>query len=190
MAQVKKEDVRSAILQAAFALISEKGYVGASMGQIARIAGISHANIYIYFDSKLDVFFSLYEDWLKDKIAALEQQVMQAATPRRKCQVLLGGLFRQMPTLDNGFANNLVQTIATVGPNEPYSPELLMWLENWVEGMLALAIPSMQKAHARRKRLAHFIVMAFDGCSVNFRVNRASLPDEKLVQELTDMLLA
>jgi len=189
MAQVKKEDVRSAILQAAFALISEKGYVGASMGQIARMAGVSHANIYIYFDSKLDVFFSLYGDWLKEKIAALEQQVVQAGTPTRKCQVLLDGLFRQMPALDNGFANNLVQAIATVGPTEPYTPQLLMWLENWVEAMLALSIPRLQKAHAKRRRLAHFIVMAFDGCSVNFRVNRASLPDEKLIRELTGMLL-
>jgi len=109
MAQVKKEDVRSAILTAAFALISEKGYVGASMGQIARMAGVSHANIYIYFDSKLDVFFSLYEGWLKEKITALEQQVEQASTPERKCQALLNGLFREMPTLDNGFANNLVR---------------------------------------------------------------------------------
>jgi len=190
MAQVKKEDVRSAILQAAFELISEKGYVGASMGQIARMAGVSHANIYIYFDSKLEVFFSLYEGWLKDKIAALEQRVLRAATPGRKCQVLLNGLFRELPTLDNGFANNLVQAIATVGPNESYTPELLMWLEKWVEGMLTLAIPRLQKAHARRRRLAHFVVMAFDGCSVNFRVNRASLPDEKLIKELTDMLLA
>lgn len=189
MAQIKKEDVRTAILEASFALISEKGYVGASMSQIARRAGISHANTYIYFDAKIDVFFSLYEVWLKEKIGLLEERVALASTPIEKCRTLLDGLFREIPTLDNGFANNLIQAISTIGPNEPYKPELLEWFENRIEIMLKASIPALQTAHARRRRLAHFIVIAFDGCTVNFRVNRSSLPHEKLILELTDMLL-
>ncbi len=189
MAQVKKDDVRAAILDASFTLISEKEYVGASMRQIARMAGISNANIYIYFDSKIDVFFSLYEVWLKEKIGLLEEQVAQAATPQEKCRRLLDGLFRQIPTLDNGFANNLIQAISTIGPSDPYKPELFEWLKERTEQMLKASVPGLQKAHAKRKRLAHFIIMTFDGCAVNYRVNRHSLPDEKLIQDLTQMLL-
>lgn len=189
MAQIKKEDVRTAILEASFALISEKGYVGASMSQIARMAGISHANTYIYFDAKIDVFFSIYEVWLKEKIGLLEQRVAAAGSSKEKCRTLLDGLFREIPTLDNGFANNLIQAISTIGPNEPYKPELLGWLESRIELMLQASIPGLQKARAKRRRLAHFIVIAFDGCAVNFRVNHSSLLDEKLILELTEMLL-
>lgn len=189
MAQVKKDDVRAAILEASFTLISEKEYVGASMRQIARMAGISNANIYIYFESKIDVFFSLFEVWLKEKIGLLEDEVARATTPQEKCRKLLNGLFRELPTLDNGFANNLLQALSTLGPSDSYKPELFEWLKERIDLMLKDSVPSLNKAHAKRRRLAHFIIMTFDGCSVNYRVSRDSLPDEKLIQELTDMLL-
>ncbi|MDX3896186.1 TetR/AcrR family transcriptional regulator [Pusillimonas sp.] len=190
MAQVKKEDVRNAILDAAFSLIYEKGYVGASMVQIARRAHISNANIYIYFDSKIELFLSLYETWLKDKVAQLEVRVEKAATPREKCQVLLHGMFQEMPLLDQGFANNLVQAIATIDPSEPYKAGLREWLEERIDAMLAQSIPDLERSHAKRRRLAGFIVMAFDGCTVNVRINSATLPDKKLIAELTALLLA
>lgn len=189
MPQVKKEDVRTAILEATLAIVSDKGYVGASMSQIARTAGVSNANIYIYFQSKVDVFFSVYEVWLKEKIGLLEEKIDLAGTPEEKCRVFLNGLLREIPTLDNCFTNNLIQAISTVGPSEHYKPELREWLESRIEAILKSVVPQLQKAHAKRRRLAHFIVMTFDGCAVNYRVNHASLLDEKLVQDFTDMLL-
>jgi len=68
MPQVKKEDIRLAILEASQALFQEKGYVDTTMVQIAKRAGISHANIYSYFNAKLQVFFSVYERWFKVRI--------------------------------------------------------------------------------------------------------------------------
>ncbi|VTU46703.1 Fatty acid metabolism regulator protein (plasmid) [Variovorax sp. SRS16] len=189
MPQVKKEDIRAAILEATFSLVADKGYVGASMTQIAQRAGISNANIYIYFGSKIDIFFSVYERWLKEKIGRLEERVRLAAAPKDKFRTLLEGLFQEIPKLDNGFANNLIQAISTIGPNDPYHPQLLEWLKSRIEEMLKSAIPDLQKAAAKRRRLAHFIIMAFDGCVVNFRVNPSSLPETKLILELTDLFL-
>lgn len=157
------------------------------MTQIARQAGISNANIYIYFGAKIDIFFCLYEQWLKEKVERLEEQVREASAPREKLHVLFNGLFRQIPQLDNGFANNLIQAISTIGPEDPYHPELVEWFESRIGEILKTAIPSLHKSPAKRKRLAHFIVMVFDGCVVNYRVNHASLPEAVLINELTEL---
>lgn len=56
MAQIKKPEVREAIIQAAFELFSRKGYTATTMAEIARTANMTVANLYVYFDSKLLIF--------------------------------------------------------------------------------------------------------------------------------------
>ena len=73
MTQRKKDNVREAILEAAFRLFSERGYVNTSMPAIAKEAGISSANVYVYFQSKIDILFTLYEPWLEKRLDALEK---------------------------------------------------------------------------------------------------------------------
>jgi AcrR family transcriptional regulator len=67
MAQTKKDGVRDAILAAAFARFSEKGYSETTIPAIAAGAGISTANVYRYFPSKLEILYTLYEPWLLER---------------------------------------------------------------------------------------------------------------------------
>ena len=71
MAQTKKDGVREAILQAAFAQFSEVGYSETSIPSIAAAAGISTANVYRYFPSKLQILYTLYEPWLVARLDEL-----------------------------------------------------------------------------------------------------------------------
>ena len=59
MAQTKKKEVRRAILDAAYKVIAERGYADASISEIARLANVSPANVYVYFRSKLDILFAI-----------------------------------------------------------------------------------------------------------------------------------
>ena len=59
MVQVKKEDVRQAILKSAKRLYSKNGYVNTSMNVIAKEAGISTSNLYNHFDSKLEILYEV-----------------------------------------------------------------------------------------------------------------------------------
>lgn len=54
--QVKKEEVRKAILAAATEEFLAKGFLGTSMREIARKAGCSLSNLYNYFENKDDLF--------------------------------------------------------------------------------------------------------------------------------------
>ena len=72
MAQVKKAAVLEAIKAAAFELFAQQGYGATSMPGIARAAGISTANVYVYFGSKLAVLYAEGIDGSPDYKAAAE----------------------------------------------------------------------------------------------------------------------
>ncbi|VVE39523.1 TetR/AcrR family transcriptional regulator [Pandoraea horticolens] len=190
MPQVKKEDIRLAILEASHALFLEKGYVDTTMVQIAKRAGISHANIYSYFTAKLQVFFCVYEKWFKARITVLESDVMAAHGAHARMRTLLGGLLVQTPRLDNGFSHNLVQALATVTPGDPYDSSLLQWFRERLSSMLAACAPSLARDGVRRARLVDILVLTFDGCLVNHHVNPASLPDVAMLEEFVAAFLS
>ena len=71
MVQVKKTEVRERILQAAAALFAEHTYARATINQIAKTAGIAPSNVYVYFKSKLEIMFAVYEPWFRQQIDRL-----------------------------------------------------------------------------------------------------------------------
>ncbi|BBB92217.1 MAG TPA: helix-turn-helix domain-containing protein [Methylomusa anaerophila] len=60
--QDKPQDKKSAALRATLALISEQGFQGTPMSQIAQRANIGVGTIYRYFSSKEDLINALYID--------------------------------------------------------------------------------------------------------------------------------
>ena len=57
--QIQKKEIRDRIIQAALADFSERGYLNASMRNIAKIADLSVSNIYTYFESKEKLFYTI-----------------------------------------------------------------------------------------------------------------------------------
>ena len=56
----KSKDKKAALLKASLVLINEGGIQGASMSKVAKIANVSPATIYLYFESKQDLVNQLY----------------------------------------------------------------------------------------------------------------------------------
>jgi len=79
MAQVKKAIVRDAIMRAAFDLFSQKDYAATSLVDIAREAGVSPASLYVYFPSKLNLFWAVLQPWLVAQMDKLESQIPEAS---------------------------------------------------------------------------------------------------------------
>ena len=71
MGQFKKTEVYDAILRSAKALFSEYGYYHTSLPKIAAGAGISTANVYVYFKSKVEILYAIYDPWLRARLAKL-----------------------------------------------------------------------------------------------------------------------
>src|SRR5262245_20848414 len=59
MVQRLKPEIRGKMLVAAEALFAESGYSNATMAAIARRAGVSTGNLYRYFASKEELFYTI-----------------------------------------------------------------------------------------------------------------------------------
>jgi AcrR family transcriptional regulator len=163
MVQVKKAEVREAILEAATDLFFEKGYVGTSTSEIGQRASVSPSAIYTYFESKLDLFYQVYSPWLKLRLHRLEDEVKLVDGHRAKVRRIVETIWYDIPNEQNFFANNLMQAVSTATPADHYSGELLEWCEQRVARMLKAAEPKPLHALPHYVSLAHVLFMSFNG---------------------------
>ncbi|MBM3315373.1 TetR/AcrR family transcriptional regulator [candidate division WOR-3 bacterium] len=70
---------RSAIIAAAFSVVSEKGYHETRMDDVAGKAGVAKGTVYLYFKDKPDLYVGLV-GWLLEQALAVVREV--AARPR------------------------------------------------------------------------------------------------------------
>ncbi len=163
MVQVKKAEVRDAILDAASDLFFEKGYAGTSASEIGHGAGVAPSAIYTYFESKLDLFYQVYSPWLKSRLDRLERDLKTIDGHRTKVRHIVDTIWREIPNEQNFFANNLMQAVSTATPDDHYSGNLLEWCEHHVARMLKAAEPKPTHASAHYATLAHVLFMSFNG---------------------------
>lgn len=187
MVQRKKEGVRDAILAAAFQLFSDRGYSETSIPGIAREAGISTANVYVYFQSKIDILFQLYSPWLLGRLDKLERAQRRIADPQERLRKLLLALWRDLPRENNGFTNNVMQAISTSSGNGDYNPELRRLFQARVAGWICqcLDIPT-----AEGNMLAGVALMAFDGFAMNVRLAHSPPCDEEMARLFSRLFAA
>lgn len=57
--QRRKEERPAEIMSAALKLFAEKGFTATRLEDVAEVAGVSKATIYLYFDSKIDLFLAI-----------------------------------------------------------------------------------------------------------------------------------
>ncbi|TSA44747.1 MAG: TetR/AcrR family transcriptional regulator [Deltaproteobacteria bacterium] len=80
---MKIPDKRGDVMQAALELISERGFHGAPMAEIAEKAGVAAGTIYRYFESKDLLITELHRE-LEDKIMAVLQGGYPSGRPLRE----------------------------------------------------------------------------------------------------------
>lgn len=74
--QHKKDEIKDRIDAAALAVFAEKGYKGAKISDISESAGVSVGNIYRYYKSKDDIFYSnIDESFIEDAKALLAEKI-------------------------------------------------------------------------------------------------------------------
>ena len=71
----RKDERAPEILEAALACFAAKGFAGTRMDDIAARAGITKGTIYLYFDSKEELFKALARQSIGQRIADITQQL-------------------------------------------------------------------------------------------------------------------
>lgn len=189
MVQIKKQVVAEAILQGASELFRERGYSRTSMAEIARAAGTSTSNLYVYFYSKLDILLKIYEPWLQERFRALEQELRTIREPRERLKRILLMLWRDLPEAENGFATNLMQALSTAAPREYRNPALLEWTIERLAGMIRTALPQERALLVDNRHLARLLIMVFDGFTLNHKLSGSPASVDDTVELMTTLLL-
>lgn len=188
MAQVKKVQVRQAILDTAYDLFSERGYHNTTLQDISERAGVGVSSLYSYFRSKIYLLYAVVEPWQKDAFVRLESRVNRLKDPRARLRCILLGIWRDMPNENIGLANSLMEALASADPTQKKPSPLLRWTEERLMIMLKTALPSGSQSAIDYDLLPNLLMMAYDGFVINRRLN--DLRDiEKLVDTMCDILL-
>jgi AcrR family transcriptional regulator len=169
VAQVKKKEVRDAILESARALFSRDGYHATTLSAIAKRAKLGVGNIYLYFPSKLHLLYEIYRPWFQAWMADLEAQVEALKAPQQKLEKLLVGLWHDFPAHNPGLANSLMEALSSNAAEEGKPNDLLAWTEREVTKCLAMILPEDKHHFLDGDDLAHVLMMAQDGFIINYR---------------------
>lgn len=188
MVQVKKAEVEQAITLAAYELFMEHGYSGTRIPQIAKRAGVSPANIYVYFGSKLDILTFIYEKWFAEHLDGLKLALKTCPTPREKLNKIFLSMWLEFPAADNGFCNNLIEALSAKGTKEKYSSSLRVSVEQSLSKMLGSCLPNLTRG--QHKMIATFLLMAFDGYALNYHLHDGKLAEAQEIDFMCDMIFA
>lgn len=128
MAQYLKDEIQQEISRAALEVFAKKGFLGATVAEIAKAAKISTGNVYRYYENKEVLFDEVLPDSFVERLEALLRQRVEA----------LRG----------------VQNVQSLAPEAPYhliSEELLRFS---IDNRLRVAILLSRSQGTRRERFS------------------------------------
>ncbi len=80
-AAAARPDKRDLILRAAVRVFAERGFFGAQVADVARVAGVAAGTVYLYFHGKDDLLVSIFERVMTDAIAEARVVVSTTVDP-------------------------------------------------------------------------------------------------------------
>ena len=141
----RKADRPAEIVGAALAVFAEKGFAAAKLDDIARRAGVSKGAVYLYFETKEQVFRAVVEQAIAPNVAAMK--AMAAAHPGP-----LSGLLRGLSAHVAGVVETtpLGGVLKMVVGEARNFPELARdWHDQLVSQMLGAVTLAIGNAQAR-----------------------------------------
>ncbi|MEV5848443.1 TetR/AcrR family transcriptional regulator [Streptomyces sp. NPDC051985] len=147
--QQKRDFTRARLLDASLESFGEKGYLGATVDDIALAAGCSRATFYLHFKSRAEVIMALLQREAPDLAEALREfddQLARGITRSEVRQRLEAG-WKQLASMP-GFLSALQMAVLT-------EPEVSEWLDSFqlssVEGLEKFFATIPKKRHAEVK---------------------------------------
>jgi len=166
----RKADRPAEIVEAALAVFAEKGFAAARLDEIARRAGVSKGALYLYFETKEDIFRAVVGQVIARGVAITFAHVAQTSPLSAVAKMVIGEA-RNFPELARVWHDDLVsQALAAIAgaievaqargelkPGDPRTYALqfiapllvgLMWRETFVPvGAEPFDLPKLMSQH-------------------------------------------
>ena len=102
----RDDDKERRIKEAVIQLILTEGWNGTSISKIARLAEVSPATVYVYFDSKEDMLQDIYREYSEDVYGYLLSGIRPGMRPDEMLDVLIRGYYRYIAREPQAFASS------------------------------------------------------------------------------------
>src|SRR5262245_47647977 len=77
------------LLEAARKVFAKKGFSNATVDDIAAAAGVAKGTVYLYYDSKRDIYFAALKFGIEQMYSMLEEKLAAVSTPEEKLRTLI-----------------------------------------------------------------------------------------------------
>src|SRR5215467_13851719 len=78
------------ILEAARRVFAEKGFSDATVDDVAAAAGVAKGTVYLYYESKRDIYFAALKSGIEHMYSLLDEELKKVSTPEEKLRTLIG----------------------------------------------------------------------------------------------------
>jgi AcrR family transcriptional regulator len=147
----RRKDARPGeILEAALTVFAEKGFAAAKLTEIARRAGVSKAALYLYFETKEDLFRAVVRALVAPNMTAMAAALEASEAPFDELAPAL--LTGAAGLLADGRAFSIARMVIAESGNFPDLTRI--WREDVVEQVLALVAGLIARAQARGEVVA------------------------------------
>src|SRR5262245_35952096 len=86
---VRPATKRERILRAAIDVFAQNGYFNAKVSQIAKAAGVADGTIYLYFDGKEDLLITIFREYTRNYLRALERQMANVNRAEERLRIAI-----------------------------------------------------------------------------------------------------
>ena len=190
MADKKKQDKRTRIINSAIVIFAEKGYHLGNMNDIATKADVAVGSIYRYFHNKEDLLIAIFEEKMGELILELENRLLLIDDPKEKLFAFIHQHFSQIeakPQLAQVFQVELRQSHRFF---REYRPQKLWEYLQILQNIIILG----QQEGFFRKNLQVKIIQwtlfgALDEMSIHWVLSRDKTSLVDVTQEVFDIFM-
>jgi len=146
----RKEARPGEILEAALGVFAERGFAAAKLTEIARRAGVSKAALYLYFETKEDLFRAVARTLVAPNLTTLTAALEASDAPFAELAPAL--LTGAAGLLADGRARSIIRMVLAESGNFPDLARI--WREDVVEQMLTLVARLIARGQDRGEIVA------------------------------------
>lgn len=140
----RKESRPGEIVAAALAVFAEKGFAAARLDDIATRAGVSKGALYLYFETKQDLFAAVVRDAVSPNLAAVEAMASTLDAPfAQVARMLLGRAAEMMIASPVGPVAKMV-----IAESRNFPELARVWHDEVVARMLGVLTGLIERAQA------------------------------------------
>jgi AcrR family transcriptional regulator len=141
----RKEARPVEIVDAALEAFAEKGFAAAKLDDIARKAGISKATLYLYFDTKEEIFRAVAQSAVASLLEALESQSEGTDAPFAELAPKL--LLRAAAMMKGGRVPAIARMV--IGESRNFPDLARIWHDDVVASVIAIVTGIIARAQGR-----------------------------------------